>query len=191
VVAGRVNGQLRLVGFRCDKDGTLEPAAAWPAKQCATHEVLGTFVGTGDRFVTLGPHVVIIRNTETGEAVMSVSSSSRHCRTSAVSADGKRFALMGYDKLYIWDTTTWGSPTRVPGLNRWINSMAFHPKRPILLATQDLQTLVKFLDADTGKLVAKFNWKLGEMCSVAFSPDGTLAAAGSASGKIVVWDVDE
>ena len=50
---------------------------------------------------------------------------------------------------------------------------------------------MKFLDAGTGAVIRKFNWKLGPLVSVAFSPDGTLAAAGSAGGKIVVWDVDE
>jgi WD40 repeat protein len=190
VVAGRVDNQLRLTGFRCSADGEIESDAAWSAKQNATHEELGAFVGTGQQFVTLGPHIVIIRKVETGEAVMSVSSSSRYSRTSAVSPDGKRFAMMGYDKLYIWDTATWGTPTQVSGLNRWIDSMAFHPTRPIILATQNLQGLVKYLDAGTGKVIRKFNWKLGAMQSVAFSPDGTLAAAGCMSGKIVVWDVD-
>ena len=28
------------------------------------------------------------------------------------------------------------------------------------------------------------------MRSIAFGPDGTLAAAGSGTGKVIVWDVD-
>ncbi len=37
----------------------------------------------------------------------------------------------------------------------------------------------------------KWNWKLGPFQSVAYSPDGTVGAAGSEDGRIVVWDVDE
>jgi hypothetical protein len=35
-----------------------------------------------------------------------------------------------------------------------------------------------------------FDWDMGRLRSVAFSPDGMLAAAGNDKGKIVVWDVD-
>jgi WD40 repeat protein len=35
-----------------------------------------------------------------------------------------------------------------------------------------------------------FTWDIGRMRSIAFSPDGALAAAGGDTGKVVVWDVD-
>jgi hypothetical protein len=38
-------------------------------------------------------------------------------------------------------------------------------------------------------VVATFDWGLGPLRAVAFSPDDMLAAAGSATGT-VVWDVD-
>jgi WD40 repeat protein len=40
-------------------------------------------------------------------------------------------------------------------------------------------------------VVHKWNWKLGPLRSVAYSPDGTLGAAGSEDGRVVVWDVDQ
>jgi WD40 repeat protein len=39
-------------------------------------------------------------------------------------------------------------------------------------------------------VIQKLKWGIGKLHSIAFSPDGTLAAVGSDSGKIVVWDVD-
>jgi WD40 repeat protein len=50
---------------------------------------------------------------------------------------------------------------------------------------------VKLYDTESwqvGEDVHPGTW--GRMRSIAFSPDGTLAAAGSDTGKVVVWDVD-
>ena len=52
-------------------------------------------------------------------------------------------------------------------------------------------TLVKVYDLGTLKQIHKWTWKLGPLRSVAYSPDGTVGAAGSDDGRIVVWDVDE
>jgi hypothetical protein len=48
------------------------------------------------------------------------------------------------------------------------------------------------LKVSTRKLtgeVRAYTWKLGKLRSIAFSADGTLAAAGTGKGQ-VVWDVD-
>ena len=58
-----------------------------------------------------------------------------------------------------------------------------------LLVSQDKET-VKLLDTATGTEARTFTWELGRMRSVCFSTDGTLAAAGSDKGQVVVWDVD-
>ena len=67
--------------------------------------------------------------------------------------------------------------------------LAFHPSGQYLAATSNDNT-VKFYDTATWQLAHAFNWDIGRLRSVAFSPDGMLAAAGGDEGKIVVWDVD-
>jgi WD40 repeat protein len=66
---------------------------------------------------------------------------------------------------------------------------AFHPSGRFLAATSN-DTTVKLFDADSLEVVKTFTWDIGKLRSIAFSPDGALAAAGSDSGKVVVWDVD-
>jgi hypothetical protein len=38
--------------------------------------------------------------------------------------------------------------------------------------------------------VGGFEWQVGQLRSVAVAPDGMRMAAGSATGKVVMWDVD-
>ena len=68
-------------------------------------------------------------------------------------------------------------------------AIAFHPSGQYLAATSNDET-VKFFSTATWQEAKRFTWEIGKMRSVAFSRDGMLAAAGSDSGKVVVWDVD-
>lgn len=72
---------------------------------------------------------------------------------------------------------------------RKVTGLAFHPSGRWLAATSNDAT-VKLFDTTSWAAATTFTWDVGRMRSVAFSPDGTLAAAGSDSGKVVVWDVD-
>jgi WD40 repeat protein len=72
---------------------------------------------------------------------------------------------------------------------RHFTGIAFHPSGKHLAATSNDAT-VKLFDTATWEIGRAFTWDVGKMRSVAFSPDGTLAAAGSDTGKVMVWDVD-
>lgn len=69
------------------------------------------------------------------------------------------------------------------------HAVAFHPNGALLAAAGDDQ-MVTLYDTTTWAAVRTFAWKVGRLRAVCFSADGTRAAALSASGKVVVWDVD-
>jgi WD40 repeat protein len=72
---------------------------------------------------------------------------------------------------------------------RHFTGIAFHPSGKYLAATSNDET-VKLYDTATWEVARTFTWDVGKMRSIAFSPDGMLAAAGSEKGQVVVWDVD-
>ena len=53
-----------------------------------------------------------------------------------------------------------------------------------------LPASVAVWDAASGRERRSYDWQIGGVRSVAFAPDGLLAAAGGKAG-IVVWDVEE
>ncbi|HEY1192301.1 MAG TPA: WD40 repeat domain-containing protein [Gemmata sp.] len=94
-------------------------------------------------------------------------------------------------RLYAWEGPDWKTfrELRVGG-RRDLTGLAYTPDGKRLAAACNDET-VRVYDAATLEEVKKYTWKSGRLRSVAFSPDGTLAAAGSDTGKVVVWDVDE
>jgi WD40 repeat protein len=69
-----------------------------------------------------------------------------------------------------------------------INQIAMHPNGRLLAAGGNDGT-VRLLDPYTGNVHKEFDWGIGKVRSVAFSPDGCLGAAGGQK-SLAVWDVD-
>lgn len=57
-------------------------------------------------------------------------------------------------------------------------------------ATTTNDTTVTMWDATTWQPVRRYGWKIGRLRAVAFAPDGLTCAAGSDTGKVVLFDVD-
>jgi WD40 repeat protein len=57
-------------------------------------------------------------------------------------------------------------------------------------ATTTNDTTVTMWDTATWQPARRYGWKVGRLRAVAFAPDGLTCAAGSDSGKVVLFDVD-
>jgi WD40 repeat protein len=133
---------------------------------------------------------LVLHDPATGGELRQIPARSWVYCTPAVSADGSRIAYGSQHFVY-------GHWTDNP--ERWVvaendsthqfTGLVFHPSGRYLATTNNDET-VKLYDTDTWELAKTYTWDIGRMRSIAFSPDGTLAAAGSDTGKVVVWDVD-
>jgi len=74
-----------------------------------------------------------------------------------------------------------------PGRKHFL-SMACHPDGRIL--TVDNDRVVRVWDLAMMTAVRAIEWNVGKLYTVAVSPDGTRAATGSHTGKVLVWDWD-
>jgi len=78
-----------------------------------------------------------------------------------------------------WDTTTKKPPLEI----------ALHPSGRTLLVVDGSKKVTAY-DTGNGKVSAQFDWGIGKIGCVTYSPDGTLAAAGGEKGQVVVWDAE-
>jgi WD40 repeat protein len=110
-----------------------------------------------------------------------------------LSPDGRHLGVLGQASLYLYDLAHPARPRKIGGARSAgeLRSFAFHPAGKTVAVIHGGPTLVKVYDLATLKQVHKWDWKLGPLRSVAYSPDGTVGAAGSDDGRIAVWDVDE
>jgi WD40 repeat protein len=109
-----------------------------------------------------------------------------------LSPDGSRLACTCFESptVYIYEVANLTRPPeqyRVPK-KRHLSIGAYHPSGEFLAAVG--QNDVLFLDARTFRVTQTYDWRIDRVHSVAFSPDGLLAAASGETGRVVVWDVD-
>jgi WD40 repeat protein len=80
-------------------------------------------------------------------------------------------------------------PLKLRGHKQQVRAVGFLPGGGAVL-TAAMDGTVRIWDANTGTEQRAFNWGIGKVRVAAVSPDGTMCAAGSDDGRLVVWDVD-
>jgi WD40 repeat protein len=129
------------------------------------------------------------RSLATGEEVAASAEFAGEVRRPAAGPGG-RVAGVRTNQLVVWSSADGEAPlTWKDGTRRQFTDVAFHPSGAVL-ASANLDPTVRLHDPATGAVVRTYDWQVGKLRCVAFSPDGLLAAAGSESGRVVVWDVD-
>lgn len=107
-----------------------------------------------------------------------------------LASHGNLLAALAKRLVWVWDVN---NPEPLAGVSvkgrKAMTGIAFHPSGKFLAVTSNDETVTLF-DTRSWQPVRTFTWKVGRLRGVAFSPDGTRAAVGSDTGKIVVWDVD-
>jgi WD40 repeat protein len=131
------------------------------------------------------------RSLDTGEVLGSANIGSHDHPTLAAAPDDLTFVVLSKKDLLLFRGPKLKSPfkTLQSDGRKHFTGVAFHPSGKYLAATSNDET-VKLYDTATWQVARTFTWNIGKMRSIVFSPDGTLAAAGSDKGQVVVWDVD-
>jgi WD40 repeat protein len=191
IAAHRTNSEWEILAVKTGPDGGSVVWRKATRKDFIYPQVAG-FLPDGERFVTLDG-AVRIRSFATGEELATGRHKPRGTQQPQISPDGRYLAALGYGNMYVFDPITLAKPRKIGGTATFgdFRSVAIHPGGEMMAVIHGGPTLVKVYNLGTLARVRTFQWKLGPLRSVAFSPDGCLGAAGSDDGRIVVWDVDE
>ena len=157
-----------------------------------------SFSGDNHRLATALQEKVLLWDLKTGNRVGSVPIAGGSGKelafspTLAVSQDGLTLAsFSGLGMVSLWDCTTGQQRTTLPRYGIWC--MGFSPDGT-LLATGSTDGKATIWDTASGKEIANHTGLQCWVCSVAFSPDETVLAAGSGTfdgdpGEVKLWKI--
>jgi WD40 repeat protein len=149
-----------------------------------------TFAISEERIGSGAPSGLTLRAAETAKPIRELKSAFGHTYQMAFSNDGAYLIARSAARLACW---TLAEPDAAPRLvtnssRKHFVATAVHPDGPLL--TVDNDRLVRVWTVPALTTHRSITWNIGKLLAVAVSPDGTRAAVGSATGKVLVWDWD-
>ena len=133
----------------------------------------------------------VLFDRESGELTSEIPTTFGHAHPTqiAFSPDGKVVAGNFGPVLGVTSLADGEEVARIKTGTKHITGLCFTPDGSKLVTVGN-DTRVRVFDAHTWKETTGYEWKVGKLRCVAVAPDGLRMAAGSGTGKVVVWDVD-
>ena len=174
-----------------------------------------TLVSAGDDEMMKPFSIKTLRlwNVVTGEST-SVHKLPRGVKSSVVSADGTKLAMMTQDDdrrdfVTVWDVAGRRTPIDLKGYQGDVQSMAFSPDGRILASGTEAtfrfsfssktgfrtkrsdERVVKLWDVESGNVLKTLSGHKRSVTALSFSVDASLLASGARDGTVKLWDLDD
>lgn len=148
--------------------------------------LFGIISAKRDRFES----IIILRNAGTGDELgrLTPAKNSAHATRLAFSPDGNLLAGIYGPDLIVWDVAARKEVVRHKPGSKHFKGLAFTVDGSRLLTASNDES-IRVWAAPNWVEATGYAWKIGKLGCVAVSADGTVAAAGGSTGKVVVWDL--
>jgi WD40 repeat protein len=146
-----------------------------------------TLASGGRRRVAKLATRITLRDTRTGRELQQSAAWAGKPADQVVLCESFVVARGGEGQVFAWNLDAPGEPPLQVPTGRQVSGLAAHPDGQLLATTSGDQ--VVFWDAPSWQRGKTFAWKAGSLRTIAFSPDGMLAAVSGAKGRVIVWDL--